>query len=198
MSSFRGIVRLFPWRQWPPIGRKVKRLKSEVRAVCLLKHRKPQTAETRREYVPCNNFPFFPSSFWCRTLNGINIKVPRLHLIFPWRLKNLSSGFKWLGMQVCFSVLIFLKCITLVCLLFTHQRRQKDATYRNKDNVREKWLQGACGVARYDCSSRLQCTHLYRNILRTVKTNTVIAWFNIVQCITKRYIKYLLWKLFCS
>lgn len=136
-SSFRGIIGQFPWRQWPPIRCKVKRLKSEVRAACLLKQRKPQTADSSAcECVLLhNNVHFFPSSiFWCRTSNGINT-VPRLHLIFPWRLKNLNSGFKWLDMQVCFSNLIFLKGITFVCSLRIKEvKKTKVATYSNQEN----------------------------------------------------------------
>lgn len=147
MSSFRGVIGLFPWRQWPPIRCKVKRLKSEVRAVCLLKHRKPQTADS--SVCECvllhNNVLFFSSStFWCRTLNGIDT-VPRLHLIFPWRLKNLSSGFKWLGMQVCFSNLICLKGIAFVCSLSIKEvKKTKVATYSNQEMylLYKRYLQG--------------------------------------------------------
>lgn len=128
MSSFRGIIGLFPWRQWPPIRCKVKRLKSEVRAVCLLKHRKPQTADSSAfECVLLHSNVLFSSSsstFWCRTLNGINT-VPRLHLIFPWRLKNLSSGFKWLGMQVCFSSLIFFQKVLHLFVLYVSEKSKR-------------------------------------------------------------------------
>lgn len=112
MSSFRGIRVLFPWRHCPPIRCEVKGLKSKVDfpAVCLLKHREPHTQQRHPRvdvFAQCNDMRcFFSSSFWGRTLNGINTKVPGLHLVFPWLLKNLSSGFKWSGMQVCVSSLI--------------------------------------------------------------------------------------------
>lgn len=114
MSSFRGIIVLFPWRHCPPIRCKVKGLKSEVWVPCCLPVKASKTTDSRHARMwmcLCNVMTFWVlffvfSSFWFRTLNGINTKVPGLHLVFPWLLKNLSSGFKWSGMQVCFSSLI--------------------------------------------------------------------------------------------